>query len=82
MHSFKLVWMKLSLIYFVVIYKTINLYIYIYIFKVKAEETRVYYNSFLNLKYNGKKRFYNEIDAWLFNRDSVSCFGSNCNLLD
>ena len=63
MHSFKLVWMKLSLIYFVVIYKTINLYIYIYIFKVKAEETRVYYNSFLNLKYNGKKRFYNEIDA-------------------
>ena len=53
--------MKLSLIYFVVIYKTIN--VFIYIFKVKAEEIRVYYNSFLNLKYNGKKRFYNEIDA-------------------
>ena len=61
MHSFKLVWMKLALIYFVVIYKTIN--VFIYIFKVKAEEIRVYYNSFLNLKYNGKKRFYNEIDA-------------------
>ena len=63
MHSFKLVWMKLSLIYFVVIYKTINVFIYIYIYKVKEEEIRVYYISFLNLKYNGKKRFYNEIDA-------------------
>ena len=32
---------------------------------------------FLNLMHNENERFYNEVNAWLFDKDRVSKFSSN-----